>query len=196
MMKNLIPFLALLFFLTSCASKKKLAQAKITFIEGSNLFYEVRMGGEKYNFDLNINEFSDDVISFDWEMGGERSGTIAMNNPSLSNATSLFNYFSGGYKLLKNQTSVWLSKQLFKDLKSGKAVEIDLGNGNKEIFKYQEPETFSFGNKGDGVPHNIPVIVIANEDASKEIWIMNDPQNRLIVMMNLDFRIDLVDWKL
>ena len=195
-MKKIIPFLVILFFLTSCASKKKLALTKINFIEGSDLFYEVKMGDKKYDFDLNINEFSDDVISFDWEMGGQKTGTIAMNNTSLSNATSLFNYFSGGYKLLENQTSVWLSKQLFKDLKSGKSVEVDLGNGNKETFKYQGPETFSFGDKGGGVPHNIPVFTVANEKASKEIWVMDDPQNRLIVMMILDFRIDLVNWKL
>ena len=108
----------------------------------------------------------------------------------------LKNRFAGGYKLLDNQTSVWISKKLFNDLKLGKAVEIDMGNGQKETFQYVSLETFSFGNKEDGVPHNLSVFIIGSKDSKKEIWIHDDPNNRLIVRMILDFRIDLIDWKL
>jgi hypothetical protein len=86
---------------------------------------------------------------------------------------------------------------MFKDLKAGKPVIIGLGNNDsdRELFTLKGKETYSFGNKGDGVPYNIPVLIIATEDNKKEIWIADDPNNRLIVMMKLDFRIDLVNYK-
>ncbi len=197
-MKYLIPFsflLLSLFLFSSCTTTGKLAKAGIVLIEGSDLYYEVNAGGQKYSFDLNMNEFSDLNISFDWDMGGVKSGTVAMYGQSLIDSKDLFNYFSGGYTPLTDQTSVWISKQLFKDLKAGKSVEIGLGNGVKESFTYQGPETYSFGDRKDGVPYDIPVFIVATKDGKKEIWIADDPQNRLIVMMDIGFRIDLVKFK-
>ena len=195
-MKKIIQLSLLLLLFASCASKKKIAQSKYEIKEGSKLFYEVKMGEVNYDFNLNMNDFTEDVISFDWDMDDLNSGTIAMNKNAITNATGLKNNFAGGYKLLVNQTSVWISIKLFKDLKSGKAVEIDLGNGQKETFQYVGSETFSFGNKEDGVPHNLPVFIIGSKDSKKEIWIHDDTNNRLIVMMVLEFRIDLIGWKL
>jgi len=193
---NSISLLILAALLASgCSTKGQLAKAGIVLVEGSDLFYKVNAGGQEYPFDLNINEFGDEIISFDWDMGGARSGTVAMFDQALVDAREMFNYFSGGYTELKDKTSVWISKGLFKDLKSGKMVEIGLGNGVKETFQYKGKETWSFGKQDNGTPYQIPVFIIATKDNSKEIWIADDPQNRLIVMMNIDFRIDLVGFK-
>ena len=197
-MKKIIYLIILLFLITSCASKKNLSQPSYEFIEGSDLFYEVKMGDEEYDFNINMNQFSEELISFDWEMDMSRSGSIAIRSNELSNAMSLKNYFSGGYKLLENQTSVWVSKKLFNDLKSNKAVEIDLGNGQKEIFQKTTTELFPIINKTNekDTPIKLPVFIILDKLGKKEIWILDDPKNRLIVMMDLDFRIDLKSWKL
>lgn len=188
---------ALLGVLIGCSNRTKGAVAKqgIVLMEGSDLIYEVTVGDETYPFELNINQFGDELISFDWDMDGARSGTIAMHGDVLVTATNLYNYFSGGYKSLKEETSVWVSKDLFKALKSGKPVEIGLGKGKKETFKLSGPETYSFGQKSDNTSYNLPVFIVLSEDQKKEIWIADDPENRLIVMMNLDFRIDLKDFK-
>jgi hypothetical protein len=168
-------------------------KAGINLIEGSDLFYKVTMGSSTYNFDLNMNYFAKS-ISFDYDLGVSKSGTIYMSEEALESATNLYNYFSGGYKELKNETSVWISKQLFNDLKSGKSIEIGLGNNTKEIFKFVRYETFSFGEKTDKTAYQIPVFIVRSETSKKEIWIANDPKNRLIVMMDLDFRIDLINF--
>jgi hypothetical protein len=197
-MKKIIISLSILFamiFLASCAIKGALTKAGILLTEGTGLNYEVTAGGQKYPFDIKIKEYSGKEISFDWNMGEAKNGTIEMGEKTLASSKNLFNYFSGGYRKLESETSVWISTELFKELKSGAPVEIGLGNGVKETFKYQGSETYSFGNKEEGVPYNIPVFTVATEDGKKEIWIVDDPQNRLIVMMNLDFRIDLVGYK-
>ena len=73
---------------TSCASKKIITQSKYEITEGSKLFYEVKMGEVNYDFNLIMNDFSEDVISFDWDLGDQSTGTLAMNKDALNNATS------------------------------------------------------------------------------------------------------------
>ena len=192
---KLIVVILLTSIVSSCVSTKSLAKEGITLIEGSDLYYEVQAGDEKWNFDLNINHFGNS-ISFDFDLGNT-SGTISIDEKALEESTDLYNYFNNGYKRLTEKTSVWVSKKMFNDLKTGKPVAIGLGNSDsdRELFTLIGKETYSFGNKGDGVPYNIPVLIIATKDTKKEIWIADDPSNRLIVMMKLDFRIDLVNFK-
>ena len=192
---SIVVLILTVFLTSSCSTQGKLAKTGIVLTEGSDLFYKVNTNGQEYSFDLNINEFSDEIISFDWDMDGSRSGTVAMFDQALIDSREMFNYFSGGYTELKDKTSVWISKGLFKELKSGKMVEIGLGNGLKESFKYQGQKTWSFGNRDNGNPYRIPIFIIATNDKSKEIWIADDPKNRLIVMINIDFRIDLIGFK-
>ncbi|MFK7748286.1 MAG: hypothetical protein AB8B65_07850 [Kordia sp.] len=197
-MKNLIKLIVIIVvtsIVSSCSSTKSLAKEGILLIEGSDLYYEVQAGDEKWNFDLNINHFGNS-ISFDYDLG-DASGTISIDEKALKESTNLYNYFGNGYKRLTEKTTVWVSKKMFKDLKSGKPVAIGLGNSDseKELFTLTGKETYSFGNKEDGVPYNIPVLIVATKDAKKEIWIADDSNNRLIVMMKLDFRIDLVNYK-
>lgn len=198
-MKNTICFLilssAILFFNSCKISTGILKKEGLELVEGTDLLYEVNVSGTTYPFEMNMNHFSDYSISFDWEMGGGRSGTVAMYNEPLKNSYALYNYFSPGYKELKEQTSVWVSEQLFKDAKAGKAMEIDLGQGEIATFKMIGKETYSFGNKGNGIPYNLPVIVLHSEESDRRIWILDDSKNRLIVMMDIEFRIDLKDIK-
>lgn len=182
--------------LMSCTSTKNLAKEGINLMEGSDLLYEVKAGDKTYNFDININHFGNH-ISFDFDLGSEKSGTVYIEENALENATDLYNYFGNGYEELSEKTAIWISKKMFKELKAGKPVNIGLGNYNseREIFILKGTETYSFGNKGDGMPYNILVFVITTKNNKKEIWIADDIENRLIVKMNLDFKIDLIDFK-
>jgi len=195
-MKNqfkIIRLSVIVLLLNACATTKPLKKEGILMEEGADLFYKVKAGNSTYNFDININEFTN-VISFDWEMGSN-SGTVAMKEDAINNATDLKNYFSDGYKLLKTKTSVWFSKKLFTDLKSGKTVAIGLDNGIKENFEKTGIETYSFGAKADKTPYNIPVLILKSKETDKVIWVADDKNNPLIVKMNLDFSIHLVAYK-
>lgn len=193
---NNISYLCLIFslliFANSCRSIGVLEKKGIEFVEGSDLLYEVNAEGEKYSFDLNINQFSTNYISFDWDMDGTRSGTVSMTQKPLETATKLMNYFTGGYSELKDETSVWISQQLFKDLKTGKTVEINLGKGNVKKFRNNGYEGYCFKDK-DGKEICINTLVVWDEDMKQEIWIADDPNNRLIVKMDIGFEINLIE---
>jgi hypothetical protein len=196
---NKLVFIAIAFLTVSlfsnCATKSKMDKAGITLVKGAILNYDVNVAGKRYSFDVNITKYNGKTISFDWEMAGTRSGSIEMTETALAGSKNLFNYFSGGPKKLENETSVWISSELFKALKSGSPVEIDLGKGVMETFKLKNSETWSFGTKADGSAYELPVFRVATDDGKKELRIVDDSQNRLIVMMNLDFRIDLVGFQ-
>lgn len=197
-MKNIIYFTILfstILFFNACKSTTGILKKQgLELVEGSDLFYEVTVAGEKYPFEMNINNFDDYSISFDWEIDYKRSGTVAILNEPLKNSYSLYNYFSNGYKQLTDQTSVWVSEQLFKDAKAGKSMEINLGQGEVVTFKMIGKQSYSFGDNG-GKPYNLPVIVLHSEENDRTIWILDDPTNRLIVWMNIEFKIELKDIK-
>jgi hypothetical protein len=115
---------------SSCSSTKSLAKEGITLIEGSDLYYEVQAGDEKWNFDLNINHF-ENSISFVFDLD-TKSGTISIDEKALEESTDLHNYFNNGYKRLTEKTAVWVSKKMFKDVKAGKPVTIGLSNDDSE----------------------------------------------------------------
>ncbi len=190
-----IALLCLFFFATSCKVQSPLEKQGVKFIEGSDLFYEVTAQGMKYNFDININGFTNTYVSFDWNLADSKNGTVFVHEEAMLESFALKNYFQGGYKALKDRTSVWVSKKLFKEIKSGKTLSIDLDNNEVVEMKMKGTETYSFGDQGGGVPFNVPVIVVGNDDDSRTIWIMDDPNNRLIVMMDIAFRIDLLNVK-
>ncbi|MFK7947590.1 MAG: hypothetical protein AB8G11_08375 [Saprospiraceae bacterium] len=180
--------------LNSCTPMSKLAKAGITFNEGDDFIYEVIDDGEKYKFNINLNGIEAYYISFDWEIPEkDLSGAIFMDETAINSAKSLHNYMKEGYLKLTDKTSVWVSKMVYNEIKGGEIVELLL-DGNKENFKLYDETFYEFGKKM-GKPYRIPVIVIANEDASKKIWIADDKDNCLIVMMELDFNIRLIDFK-
>lgn len=180
--------------LNSCTPTSQLAKAGISFNEGDDFIYEVIDGDEKYNFNININGIEDYYISFDWEIPQKDiSGAIFMDETAITSARGLHNYMTKGYIKLTDKTSAWVSKAVFEDIKGGKTVELLLDR-NKETFKLYDETMYVFGDK-IGNPYRIPVVVIANEEATKKIWIADDKDNCLIVMMELDFNIRLVDFK-
>ena len=197
-MKTIIKLITLtlsIVFVFSCASTISLSKQGINLIEGADLFYKVKTKDDTYDFCININHFGKH-ISFDYYINLKR-GTIYMDENTLNNATDLYNYFDEGYKELTKKTSVWLSKKLFNDLKAGKSVTIGLQNNSseKELFTLVDSKTYSFGKNENGKPYKIPIIFIATNDNKKEIWIADDPNNRLIVFMNIGLRIDLIGFK-
>lgn len=193
--------LLLIIFGQSCTPTSKLSKSGISFNEGDDLIYEVLTkdedgDDEKYEIELNMNGIEDYYVSYDWEIFQERSGTIKMNENAIKNARALLSFNDGGYLPLENETTIWISQAVFKELQEDKKVEISLDK-KKETFHKVGTETFSFGNKEGGIPYNIPVIIVKNSDTSIEIWIANDAINPIIVQMRMkDFRMDLVNYKL
>lgn len=191
----------ILSMMIACVPTKNLAKQEINFQEGDDLIYEVRTKDDdgdsvEYEIELNINGVSEGYVSFDWEIFAERSGTIAMNENAITNATTLSFFEKEGYQSLENVTTIWLSQAVFKRLNANEKVEIGLDE-QRVIFQKIGVETYSFGDKTDGKPYNVPVIIIANADQTIELWIANDAKNPIVVMVTMkDFSMDLINYKL
>ena len=194
-MKNLVNysvFLILSFFLFSCASMGNLAKLGVNFIEGSDLYYQVKQESNEYPFTLNMNHFTESTISFDWELDNNRSnGAVFMSEEALNSATDLMNYFIGGYSELDDKTSVWVSKKVFNDIKEGKKVKIGLDGGNYDIFSLFGKDQYAFKNKKADQKITIPILILKGEN-NNQIWIADDFDNRLIVRMDVGFEIHLI----
>lgn len=186
----------ILSMMIACVPTKNLTKQGITFNEGDDLFYEINDKGDRYSFNINMNGREDYMISFDWEIPerNEFSGTIVMDEKAIQEATIFHYYVVDGYATLEDEMAIWVSQKVFKTLKNGGVVDWDLGY-RQDNFKMIGTETYSFGNKSDGIPYNIPVIVAQSEDGKTEIWIAADAKNPIIVLIQGDFRMNLVDFK-
>ena len=175
--------------LFSCGKKKGLFKSGISFEEGNDFVYQVRSATREYEFAININGVERHYVSFDWEMPElDKSGVVFMGDSALNNAMGMHNYMSSGYLELEDKTSVWMSRKAFTELKAGKKVLMDM-DGSEEVFHMVGTETYSFGDKEDGVPFDISVIIVKNAKGNQEIWVADDSENPLIVRMELDFKI-------
>ncbi len=191
-MKQTLFILITLICLSSCASIGKLGKSG-SIQDGTVLYYEVN--GET-PYDVYINHFSKDSIEFKYQSDHPDGwGIIQMNDWALKFGQNLKNYFPewGETLNLVEETAVWMSHKNFRDVKEGK--EIGMGTGFANTWTLRGPETYSFTAK-DGMQYDLPVIVITDATESQEIWINDDENNPLILMMIVDFRIELVDVKL
>jgi len=182
----LIAFSILLF---SCGSIGKLGNS--TKIErGTILKYIVN---EASPYDVYVRAFEKDSIEFKYQFDDpEAWGIIQMNDWALEFGPNLKNYFPEYQETLnlEEQTAVWVARDIFRKLKQG--MEVGMSTGFANSWKLKGSETYSF-EASDGENYDLPVIVITDATESQEIWIHDDIDNPLIVMMMVDFRIELVD---
>lgn len=165
---------------------------------GTKLHYEVDFFG-KSQFDVEVVEFSQDQIAFNWSMSTseDMKGSITMTKKALATAHAQHNYFDAGEELTyDDKTSVWVSHEVYQQLKAGKKVEIDTGKGVKQ-FQFGEKAEYLFDFGGEGAA--IPVFVALTEvtpDPDVEVkpyklWILDSPENPLVVQMDLGWTVTL-----
>ena len=178
----------------SCGAKKNTAKTGLKLIEGTQFYYTVSYGDYEYDFYINLNSFDrEDGFSFDWYLDNNR-GSVFMKAEALKSAMALHNYFNVATITLSDKTSVWISEKMFQAIKTGKPVEIDLGK-EKQTFTLKRKDIYTFKHKVFGEKIQVPILVISTSDNEKEIWIIDNIENSLIVKMNLEFKIKLNSYK-
>ncbi|MCO5232753.1 MAG: hypothetical protein LC105_06975 [Chitinophagales bacterium] len=159
--------------------------------------YFVNFQGSKYNFYVsNILLDMDDFTTFHYRMDNydQTEGDINISKDATASATDLYNYFSGGEVTLDNQTSVWLSRKIFEEIKDKGKVVISTDKSSPKTFKVIKAKNDAdkyYKVLVDGEYEYIPCIQIATEDGSQEIWITDNPNNPLILKMFIGFSIEL-----
>lgn len=153
----------------------RICSAQIDPKVGDKFIYEVDAGGQKYNFTLVLKSLAPD-ISFAWQMSNEDQsyGKLTIPAAAMANADKMYNYFSTGDVKLKNMTSVFLSRGVFKKLQTG----------SKTAILYDGEKKFSFTNAG---VDDFNYQVNGNYVQSQAMYLSNDQNYQMTVLKNDKF---------
>lgn len=159
--------------------------------------YKVNFQGRDYDFRVtNPVVDMDNGAKFRFKMTGDNSitGRVSISKEALATAHDQNNNFANGDLDLTDKTTVWISKEVFKELKENGASTMGADSWGAKEYKMVEPY-FSSDNyypvNIDGKTLYIPCIKVASEDG-QEIWIADDESNPLILKMDISFTIELV----
>lgn len=156
---------------------------------GSVLSYHLTAGNESYDYIVSDLIMKND-ISFKWKMTDpiNYTGSVKISSMAIDTATSMIANFENGSSLnMQDKTTVWLSRKLYKMIKSQAPAKITIENSS-EIFNYVRNENFPV--KIDGAEQKLDVI-LAQSPSGNKIWILDYPQYPLIIQMQLDFTLYL-----
>ena len=176
--------------------------AKPSLSDMATAAWQVTTFGGTYNFTVSsIIGNLKDSLSFNWLMtnGPGMNGHILLTAPALDTASAQNNFFGPDLKIaaLTDKTTIWLSKTVFTKLENEGTCKMDVGAG-QEIYDVVKDETVNrdkeaFDNevKVKGVARYLNTIHIKNKEGSRQLWILKDIQNPLIVKMDIGFSLVL-----
>ncbi len=164
--------------------------------------WEVNNDGSVYSFIVSnpMGTVTSD-FEFDWSMttGTDMNGHIKITRDAMKSAAAQNNYFGPRLKnaTLTDKTTIWISQQVFTELtKKGNAI-MDVGNG-PEVFTAvmdkngdAEKESFKDIIQVKGSEKTVTTIHVKNREGSRQLWILNNAQNPLIIKMDLGWTIVL-----
>jgi hypothetical protein len=151
--------------------------------------YAVDFNGQQYKFIIDIVQ-DDPEIVFNWKMTtsrGDKEGNISMSTEAVQSATAQYNLFENGEIVLDDKTSVWVSRDVFKSLRSGAETTMNAMGEDKTFVRKNVPAG------SEVVVGGKPVSVIYAEstDGSEKFWILNNPKMPLIMKMDLGWTIGI-----
>lgn len=162
--------------------------------------YDVKAGENTYTFTMSKAQVNmESGIQYNWSMSmnDDMKGTVTINKEALASARDQMNRYMPGDHHLTNQTSVWVSKAVYEEIKSKETTRMNL-SGTEKVFKIvtfaqdrKEQQVYEgevVENEKDKV---LKVIHLRSEDGTENIWINDDPANPLITRMIADFEIGL-----
>jgi len=154
----------------------------------TKLRYYLHNSGNDYEFIVEVKSLGDE-IEFDWWMTRPASneGSVKMTKNALDSAIFQQNSFHGGYDELTNTTTVWVSKKVYNALKNKESIEI-YPEDNREILSYVSDYDYSVLVDGKEI---IVKTLYAEGDMGDKFWILDDPQNPVILKMVVSFNIEI-----
>lgn len=172
--------------------------ADVTPTPERTYIYEVVFQGQTYDFRV-TNPLVDmnNGVSFKFKMTGDVGigGLVSIAKEAINSAHKQNNRFSNGNLDLTDETTVWVSNEVFNDIKTKGETTITadiLGEKPYEriVDDYNDDDDF-YPVTVDDQEKYIKCIKIGSKDGDEEIWINDDPKNPLILKMKLSFSIEL-----
>jgi hypothetical protein len=199
MKKPFLLLLALCCFTAPSFAQKKKPQAAAPGLQLKNddvLVYEVNNNGDIYHFEVTIKEIREAIV-FDWVMPEKDfSGEVTLEKTARDGATTYANYFANGSEKIYTDTcTVWFSRKNFAELKKGSTI-CTIDQYGAERFDKKPGAGLAIQYKGK--PLTLKTINATNGktgDAQRQLWMLDNAANPLIVKMNLGWTIVLKEIK-
>lgn len=154
--------------------------------------YNIASGGERYQFIVDVIEMNPyRTFKFTMTNSNETSALIAITPQALDSGYIEKNYFPNYSDTLNDKTlTVWFSKKMFSDLVTNDSAVFngDYRFGSKQST-YFNKGIYKYNYELNGVPQTIEVLYVREEGMGKQFWVLNDPENPLIVKMNVGWEI-------
>ena len=177
----------------------QLGEVPFPFPVGGSYTFRVN-SSSKYEFTIKIKEKTSVETAFEWEMStsNDMKGEVVMDSTALQQATKLFNYFQAGEKtMLSDMTSVWVSKKVYNALKNNESININTGFGDR-TFRSVGIEPCWFVSNDVSVEVNAiraeseeKTVITEYGNEPETIYILDDPDNPVILQMHLSWSIFL-----
>jgi len=165
--------------------------------KGMILIYQVDNQNQKYDFTINLEEI-DPSIAFTFKMSNVRktSGKITITKEALKNAIAQYNYFQNNEVTLDKQTTVWISKKVWTNLKKRKKSNISTNSGEMNLKLLELVNNQDYPILMNGEEFALKSMYCMTKDSnSYKYWILDDVNNPLILKMELNFSIELKEVK-
>jgi hypothetical protein len=196
-MKIGIKIICLMAFISVCSVQSMAQNQKFTLKAGTILIYEVESQNQKYDFTINIEEITPSIV-FTFKMSNARktSGKITITKEALKNAIAQYNYFQSNEVTLDKQTTVWVSKKVWNNLKKRKKCNISTNSGEMNLKTLELIKSQDFPVKMNDQELSLTTMYcVTNDTNAYKYWILDDINNPLILKMELNFSIELKEIK-
>ena len=157
--------------------------------------YSVMFNGNEYDFRVsNPMVDMDNGISFKYKLTGDvgKDGIVNMSKEAVTTAHSQMNKFGRATENLTDKTSVWVSSEVYNELKTNGSSMINANDwtGALEFSVVDQAGDNFYEVRIDGEIKYIKCIKVEAKDG-EQLWINDDPKNPLILKMKVDFGIEL-----
>lgn len=167
---------------------------------GDQLAYHVNSSGNEYDFivkpvTLKWNE--DYPIVFDWNMTApvNKNGTIKIAKDAAKKSNAMYNWFSGGEKILTDATSVFVSTEVLANIrkaKQGDVIKIRVnGAAAPEEDFILDSDSHPYRYYNHGANEEMITTLLRNKENGHTVIIYREGLNGLIVSMSIGFDIAL-----
>jgi len=164
---------------------------------GTVLVYGVDHNLRKYDFIVTVKKLAPEVV-FDWVMTSmkNRQGTVVMEPQALASAKALHNMFFRGKDVLKDKTSVWVSRLFFEQYRK-KVISQMLNTGSdEEAFMPDDKAPALYEVLAGGKRLSMPVLALRSISKDGHHLTLHDNLAApIIVRMELGWKIWLKEIK-
>ena len=166
--------------------------------KGDKLVYDVRHKGDLYYYTVEIIECGPKFI-YKWEMGEPKNkkGTVEIKSKAMNQAMKITTRVKPDeHLLLEDACILWISKSLLKSLANNTQPEITIDETTGNKMALMQKNNFTFRYKGAALTSEI--LEVSNQQKFfdlKQFSVLNNPENPLIVKLNMGFTVELIEIK-